>query len=160
MAGYSDDYSMSNNAIAAYDAGLVPASKIKGIPPALIRKFCRADEWHHSSKAYNRVDFFNPPMVRATFGMESCEDYPADPEAVAALAAHNAAKPSAVAHTGCLVRWIEWSGTLKRPTATHCEAEGCAVVVKGQTATVTLPDGRTLTKRLSTSGFEFIPSRR
>ena len=37
MAGYAG-FSMSNNAVAAYDSGLVPASKIPGVPAALAYK--------------------------------------------------------------------------------------------------------------------------
>lgn len=155
MAGYNG-FSMSNNAVAAYSNGLVPASKIPGVPAALVREFVRPDEWHHSSKNYNTVDFFNPVAVRATFGLEVHEDYDADPRAVAALAAHNArAKSAPVVHENCRVEWIEWAGSLKRPTATNRVAEGCTVSVKGATATITLPDGATMTKRLSTRGFSF-----
>lgn len=72
MAGY-DGYSMSNNARDAYERGLVPASKIT---KALLEKhnikesvgFIKwmikeghlvADEWHHSSKHYNRTNFYD-----------------------------------------------------------------------------------------------------
>lgn len=155
MAGYSPDFSMSNNAIAAYAEGRVPASKIPGVPAALVRKFCRVGEWHHTSKAYNRTPFYDPAEVRALFGLESSEDYTADPAAVAALAAHKAGAGAADTHTDCRVEWIEWSGSLKRPHATEMTADGCTVSVKGQTATVTFPDGRTMAKRLTTNGFRF-----
>ena len=155
MSGYSPDFSMSNNAIAAYENGLRPASKIPGVPAALVKEFCRPDEWHHSSKAYNRVNFYNPAEVRAIFGLEVSEEFDADPRAVAALAVHKAGGSSAETHLNCYVEWIEWSGSLKRPTATERAAEGCTVVVKGQTATITLPGGQTLTKRLATRSFFF-----
>lgn len=154
MAGYSPDYSMSNNAIAAYDGGLVPASKIPGIPAVLVKQFCRRAEWHHTSKAFNRTDFFDPAEVRATFGLAMHDDVAADPVAIAALAAHKAGAGS-VTHINCRVEWIEWTGTLKRPHATERTAEGCLVTVKGQTATIALPDGKIFTKRLTTNGFRF-----
>ena len=155
MSGYSPDFSMSNNAIAAYDNGLRPASKIPGVPAVLVKKFCRPDEWHHSSKAYNRVNFYNPAEVRAIFGLEASEDFNADPRAVAALADHKAGGAGSETLLNCRVDCIEWTGSLKRPTATVRSAEGCTVVVKGQTATITLPNGQTLTKRLTTRGFHF-----
>ncbi len=155
MAGYSPDFSMSNNAIAAYAEGRVPASKIPGVPAALVRQFCRVGEWHHTSKAYNRTPFYDPAEVRALFGLDASEDYAADPGAVAALAAHKAGSDAGETHRDCRVEWIEWSGSLKRPHATEMVAEGCAVSVKGQTATVTFTDGRTMTKRLTTNGFRF-----
>jgi hypothetical protein len=159
MTGYQSDFSMSNNARAAYGAGLVPASKVPGVPAALVREFCRPREWHHSSKAYNKVEFFDPAEVRAIFGIETCEDTEADPRAVAALAARKGAKPGETVHANCIVEWIEWSGSLKRPVATERKAAGCTVVVKGQTATVTHPDwARLLVKRLTTNGFSFKPA--
>ena len=155
MSGYSN-FSMSNNAVQAYDSGLCPASKIKGVPASLVSAHCQADEWHHSSKNFNKVDFYNPEKVRAIFGLEVSDDYEPDAHAVAALAAHKLTKQDAgTVHANCKVQWIEWAGTLKRPHATDRSAAGCTVVVKGQTATVTLPDSATFVKRLSTNGFHF-----
>jgi len=159
MAGYADDFSMSNNALHAYDRGLLPASKIKGVPAALIDAHCRYEEWHHSSKHFNRVKFYDPGRVRATFGLEPSEEWPADPLAVAALAAHKAASKSVgEVYHNCRVEWIEWGGTLRQPKAYPQVAEGCTVAVKGQTASITLPDGGNLTKRLTTNGFSFRPA--
>jgi hypothetical protein len=145
---------MSNNAIAAYDAGLAPASKIQGVPAALVRQFRSRAEWHHTSKAFNRTDFYDPAEVRATFGLIAHDDHQANPEAVAALAKSKAGAPPKT-HSNCRVEWIEWSGSLKRSKATEHAAQGCTVIVKGQTATITLPGGATLTKRLTTNGFRF-----
>jgi len=158
MAGYNG-YSMSNNAVAAYDAGLLPASKIKQVPAILIERFVPAAEWHHSSKSYNRVKFYDPTQVLATFGqIESCDEdgdpIPANPDAIAALAAYQVEKKGgATVHTSCTVEWIEWAGSLKRPTATERKEVGCTVSIKGQTATITLASGEVVTKRLSTRGF-------
>ena len=155
MAGYNG-FSMSNNAVAAYDDGLVPASKIKGVPAALVEAYCRYEEWHHSSKAFNKVKFYNPQKVRAEFGIEVDADYEINPLAVEALAAHKAAKVEApIVHSNCKVKWIEWSGSLKRPKATEMEALNCTVSVKGQTATITFIGGGVFTKRLTTNGFSF-----
>ena len=41
MAGYSPDFSMSNNAKSAYAEGRVPASKIPGVPAVLVRQILR-----------------------------------------------------------------------------------------------------------------------
>ena len=62
MAGYNG-FSISNNAVAAYDDGLVPASKVPGVPAVLIKAHCRPTKWHHSSKNYNRTNFYNPAEV-------------------------------------------------------------------------------------------------
>lgn len=158
MAGY-DGYSMSNNAVAAYDEGLLPASKIKQVPTALIEQFVRYSEWHHSSKNYNRVKFYDPTLVLATFGLVAADDecgnpIPASPQAIAALTAYKAGmKSQGETHHDCTIEWIEWSGSLKRPTAKNRKETGCTVTIKGQTATIALPNGEIMTKRLSTRGF-------
>ena len=83
MAGYADDFSMSNNAIDAYDRGLRPRSKwgkadILNALPADARTYLQLDkypleflreyfleveEWHHTSKHYNRTDFCRPSIA-------------------------------------------------------------------------------------------------
>ena len=80
MAGYADDFSMSNNAIDAYDRGLRPRSKwskadilnalpanaraylqLDGYPLEFLREyFLVAEEWHHTSKLYNKTEFYRP----------------------------------------------------------------------------------------------------
>lgn len=164
MAGYHG-FSMSNNAVAAYNDGLVPASKVPGVPAALVKAHCRPAEWHHASKAFNRVNFYDPAKVRAKFGLKfdplenryyDDDDFEPDPRAIRALAEYKKnrkCQPEVL--TNCRVEWIEWSGSLNCPTATEMVAEGCTVSVKGQTATITLPSGKTLTKRLTTNGFYF-----
>lgn len=80
MAGYADDFSMSNNAIDAYDRGLRPRSKwskadilnalpanaraylqLDGYPLEFLREYFLVDEeWHHTSKLYNKTEFYRP----------------------------------------------------------------------------------------------------
>lgn len=80
MAGYADDFSMSNNAIDAYGRGLRPRSKwskadilnalpanaraylqLDGYPLEFLREyFLVAEEWHHTSKLYNKTEFYRP----------------------------------------------------------------------------------------------------
>lgn len=153
MAGYDFALGMSNNAVAAYHNGLVPASKIAGVPAYLTQKFCTYEEWHHSSKNFNVVNFYDPEYVRCVFGLAVSDLYDAKPEAVAALAAYKAS--GIERYENCRVEWIEWTGTLRRPTANHRAAEACTVEVKKQTAIVTFADGRTMTKRVATKGFYY-----
>lgn len=83
MAGYADDFSMSNNAIDAYDRGLRPRSKwskadildalsaeartylkLDEYPLEFLREyFLEVEEWHHTSKHYNRTDFCRPSIA-------------------------------------------------------------------------------------------------
>lgn len=102
MAGYHG-HGMSNNAIDAYARGLVPASKIKGIPVDLIDRFCGPDEWHHSSKFYNVVNFYDAKAVVETFTN--------DPAAASALAARKAEKAAKIAtyHDASSVEWTEFN---------------------------------------------------
>lgn len=56
------------------------------------------------------------------------------------------------------VKWLEWppykyGGRPGQPV--EHQASDCQVVVKGSTATVALPNGKSFRKRLSTAGFEF-----
>lgn len=77
MAGYHG-YSKSNNAVAAEEEGKVVRSKITrawlaegGIDesPAFIKwlaakELIIADEWHHTSKFYNEVDYFSVEGIK------------------------------------------------------------------------------------------------
>lgn len=155
MTGYNG-FSMSNNAVAAYDEGKAPASKIPGVPADLIKKFCARDEWHHTSNRYNCTDFYDVSYVRAKFGLEKSDEYAPNPEAVAALAAHKKMpKPTEKIYENCRVRWLDWGGSRKHPTCTERDESGCRVAVKGKTATITLPNGCIVVKRLETKGFSF-----
>jgi hypothetical protein len=70
MAGYNG-FSMSNNAVEAYDRGLLPASKAArefGFKNAAALRACvQSSEWHHTSKEFNTTDFFN--VTEAMSGM-------------------------------------------------------------------------------------------
>ena len=64
MAGYCD-YSMSNNAINAYNEGRMPASRlarVMGITAADVREAAPA-EWHHTSKEFNCTNFYDCQAV-------------------------------------------------------------------------------------------------
>jgi hypothetical protein len=159
MAGYNG-FSMSNNAVQAYRKGLVPASKVGcGIPVALIRKYCRSAEWHHTSMHYNETDFFDPAYVKRVFGLLGPNVPEYDATAAAALQGHKKSKDKGTVYTDCRVEWLDWSaGTMKRPRCEELSSEGCKVVIKGETAYVTFADGSSMTKRLSTKGFKYIPN--
>lgn len=64
MSGYHN-YSMSNRAVAAYRNGLLPLSKIKA--PAAFKKVAAElagyEEWHHTSKMYNKTYFYCPKKI-------------------------------------------------------------------------------------------------
>jgi hypothetical protein len=157
--GY-DGYSMSNRAVQAYEDGLVPASKIREVPTPLIQEFCRYAEWHHTSSQYNRTNFYDPEYVLSTFGIIENEEYPPNPLAIRALQEWNANKSQEKVYENCAVTWLEWSGTRRHPHAEEKVVSGCRVSVKGQTATIVLPNGNTFKKRLTTKGFSFISEKK
>ncbi len=150
-------YSMSERAMQAYEDGRVPASKT-GVPAKLVEEFCRYAEWHHTSGRYNKTKFYDRHYVRVIFGLDEPneddeeEEILPNPLAIEALARSNGSSEEVI--EDATVTWLEWSGTRAHPHATEYTAEGCTVVIKGNTAKVTLADGSTMTKRLTTTGFE------
>jgi hypothetical protein len=165
MAGYNYMAGMSNNAVAAYDNGLLTASKIRNIPAKLIEEYVTPSEWHHTAKFYNRTNFYNPQEVRVIFGLEAPgnSDYEPNELAIAALAAYKASAKKAKAVTvweNCKVEWLEWSGSRSHPRATEMVRDGCRVELKDGTTTykITYSHNGTeyfLTKRKGTNGFAF-----
>jgi len=59
--------------------------------------------------------------------------------------------------TGCLVLWIEWSGSHRSPVANLCLQENCTVEYTGRSDhLVTLPDGQKIVHPDGDYGFEVI----
>lgn len=148
MAGYDFDRGMSNNAVAAYDVGLVPFSKIgRGIPRHLVDRYCGPLEWHHSSKFYNRVDFYDKEAVLATFGLTVGEE--GDADAVAAFEAYkracreaDAIQPDAPEYfEKCRVEWVEFTGSRKHPRPISVVHESVCIRVKGDNVDILTPNG-------------------
>jgi len=144
MAGYSG-YSMSNNAVDAYSRGLLPASKIKKVPKNLIELFCDYEEWHHTSKEYNRTNFYNEEYVLATFGIIQSENYEADPSAVEALKKH---KPNKIETKHGTITYAWWSGSRNYPKR-HTSTFTGEITFKGDWA---IFDG----KKIKISGNNYI----
>ena len=157
------DYSMSERAAAAYEEGLLPASKIhKTLPAYLVERYCQPDSWHHTSNRFNETNFFDPKIVLRTFGLipfSECgeeEDDPFNPAAAEALALLKSSRSGKKEiFTGCRVEWLEWVGTRVHPQCIEKMSENCVVEIKGVTATITLPNGRQFKKRVKTKGFSF-----
>ncbi len=61
-------------------------------------------------------------------------------------------KPAEERYENCHVEWLEWSGSRAHPKADKCEADGCTVVLRGQTYHITLPSGQALRKRVGCRG--------
>lgn len=133
MAGYHN-YSMSNNAVIAYQNGEKPLSKwtkadiINSLPERLKDPakrltvgearsfFLRVSSWHHTSSMYNRTYFY---QIRDT-GSISAEDI----EKIVASRKPQADKPKAIK---ALVKYGEWVGTRKHPKL--IEKESYAIII-------------------------------
>lgn len=136
-AGYSG-YSMSNNAVAAYENGEMPKSKwtksailselaelgysqeiqdiAKKLPVAQLKDiFLFKSSWHHTSKMYNRTDFYsvNPDVSMDTIN-NAVSNSPSKPTAT---------EPK---YTYAYVEWGEWEGSRSRPKLV--EYSGCAII--------------------------------
>ena len=162
--GWSFDNGMSNNAVAAYDNGFLPASKIPGIPAALIQKHIYYEEWHHSSKFHNKTKFYNPHRVFVEFGFPDSENcdcggkcrFSPNQVAVEELKSYKEKKNGAAEiYENCRVEMLEWHGTIKKPFPVDVCHHLARVEVKRNTATITTREGKTFKKRLTTKGFSF-----
>ena len=145
MAGYKG-YSMSNNAISAYESGEKPFSKwtksqiieaiirandsggislnmsisdLKRIPADLCKRhFLQCSSYHHTSKYYNRTDFYSVDFDAAEA---------LTPEKVKELIAYFIIAEKVVPLSEperWLCSFLEWSGTRKHPKATEVTEEG------------------------------------
>ena len=165
MSGYCD-FSKSNNAVSAESSGRYPASraaKILGVPARFVREVCgfaSHGEYHHYSKYFNRVDYFDTQEIR--LWMEGDADTVEErgmafAESLAIWKAQHAEKPAAKIYSGVAVKWLEWGGTLAHPHATERTATGCTVEdAGGKFVTVKLATGDTVRKGRDTNGFEVI----
>jgi|GEM_PF-4536273 len=108
MAGYNG-YSKSNNAIGAENDGRFPASKIASmlkVKAGAVKELLSAVEWHHTSKFYN---------ITMYYSLENAE------ERIEELRAWEPPKRGETVYKNCVVRYLVWGGTRRRPTATEVE---------------------------------------
>lgn len=147
MAGYHN-YSMSNNAIMAYDNGEMPLSKWKKsdileaidqavresyitlncsyeilskTPVNVLKKLClRRSSWHHTSNHYNKTDFYSID----TDSVERLTDEKINNE----IAEYKAETQIESSEEKWKCRFLEWGGTRKHPKATEVIEVG---VIKG-----------------------------
>jgi len=142
MSGYCD-YSKSNNAINAEQDGKFPASIIArklGVETGAVKEILTPCEWHHTSSWYNSTDYYD---------LEDAE------EKLSELKAFKSDKTEKIYHH-CTVKYLEWSGTRKHPTASEVVLKNRKVMVKGQFATFNNACGKPMRKKISANGFEII----
>lgn len=165
MAGYSG-FSMSNNAVEAYESGEKPLSKwtkkeiidaieeavntgeielkadfskIKELPLKALKEICLyQSSWHHTSKHFNKTKFYSLDLDEiAGLTNAKIDEILASPQ------------EEAPQEERWRCAFIEWSGTRNHPKATRVVEEG---IVKGNW--FYRQDGSK--KSVKANGFEFI----
>jgi uncharacterized delta-60 repeat protein len=163
MAGYDEQRGKSNNAVDAERENRFPASTLAkklGVSTEAIRKTLESSEWHHTSGWYNETNYYDGDLLIRLAQGEPVDDVSdlevaRAQEELARVRSYRKPKDEEVVHENCTVKWPEWSGPKKWRKSKECQEDGCRVVVKGKSATVYFPDGRTMTKRLNCTGFDF-----
>ena len=143
MAGYRQDYSMSNNAHSAYQNGEMPISKwtkaailagikaiamednidvdfdnLKKLSKLQLSRCLECTSWHHTSSFYNKTTFYSVNIDR----IADCFS------PVAKVA--KTKKPAAEKKLGTIY-YLEWTGTRNHPKATECCEKNVFIEVKG-----------------------------
>ncbi len=166
MAGYNG-WSMSNNAVAAYEDGEKPLSKwtkanifdtikdteielkcsiekLRRLPIKVLKEVClRYSSWHHTSNHYNKTEFYSLDINRIeNLTDDKIEELLLDYK-----------KEKRMESKPLEERWecafLEWSGTRKHPVATEVIEEG---IIKGNW--FYRKDGSK--KKTTANGFRFI----
>lgn len=140
-SGYKG-YSMSNRAVAAYEDGEKPYSKWKKADLLIECKTLLADlevdytiedlkklslkalknavlensSWHHSSKYFNKTDFYRVSEANLEFML--------DKEKIERLSVKEEVKKEEPKEIKARCKFLEWSGTRNHPKATECEEVG------------------------------------
>ena len=173
MSGYVG-FSRSVNAANAMDAGRMPAThaaKGTGLPVGFIRDCCgwaTGGEWHHTSKFYNCVDFYDCTALKNWRDAVKDADGDCvegrDETCAAALARWRGARAVKQAapvtvYAGVTVEWLEWGGTRNHPSATKRRETGATIEdAGGKMVIVKLASGANFRKGKDTNGFRVIES--
>lgn len=128
-------HSMSVRAKNAYNEGLLPKTKIKKsdledagihLPVSFVKwmmpSIIKPTEWHHTSKHFNKTDFYNLEDVKEQLEEIDIESrlaqYKEEKEQQRLEKEKNQQEKSYYA----LVEYGEWSGSRKHPKLTHYQA--------------------------------------
>ena len=164
MSGYQE-YSKSNNAVAAECASRFPATEAAsrlGLSAGFVRDCCaftNQGERHHVSKYYNEVPYYDTKLIQRWMegdvdAIEEAGSTFADALASWRSALRTAAAMPVTVLSGVTVTWLEWGGTRTHPHAITRKASGCTITDKGGSfVQVTFPDGKVMKKGRMTTGF-------
>lgn len=166
MAGYNG-WSMSNNAVAAYEDGEKPLSKwtktdifdainkqevelkcsiekLKKLPVKVLKEVCLTySSWHHTSNHYNKTDFYSLDVDR----IENLTDDKIKELLLDYKTGKKVESKPSEEKWECA--FLEWSGSRKHPVATEVIEEG---IIKGNW--FYRKDGSK--KKTTANGFRFI----
>ncbi|MDF5050484.1 hypothetical protein P3646_06790 [Vibrio parahaemolyticus] len=149
--GYSG-YSKSNNAIFAEEENKFPISEISKrtkLATDTIRYFFEPCEWHHTSKLYNKTDYYDYNEI-----VENIDD-----EVLAydkeLKAKKRSQRKNTQLHKGCDVDWVEWRGNGRSKRRVERSEENCTILVSGNKHTITTPSGEVVVKMGHANGFMF-----
>ncbi|WP_196333300.1 hypothetical protein, partial [Vibrio harveyi] len=111
-----------------------------GITTDTLKHFFETDhmEWHHTSKHYNKVKFYDVTEIEKEITQEVLDF---DKEV---RRKKRESKP--VKLSGCEVEWIEWVGTGRNKRKVEHKEQGCKIVISGQKHVITTKRGHTFTK--------------
>lgn len=135
MSGYRG-YSMSNNAVAAYEEGKKPLSKwskseildslcVSEEEKKKLKKYCldtlrqyflRYSEWHHTSSHYNCTDFYEvvvPDRIDYKI-LDASEAFYRE-----CIQVQKIKKAEAKKLKKAFCKWVNWEGTRSHPKAVH-----------------------------------------
>jgi hypothetical protein len=164
MSGYHN-FSMSNNAISAYESGEMPRSKwtkgaiidaiseiakdyseinvsgFKKVRAEILREqVLRRSSWHHTSSYFNETVFYTVSVNDVLSANKRIDK-------LQAAKVEKIVKPEV---KRVRAHYLEWSGTRKHPKATDCEAVG---EIRGNWF---YPDGESFKKSTTAKGFQIL----
>lgn len=163
-------YSMSNNAVSAYDDGEMPLSKwtkaailenvadiddtkvdlVKKLPLSVLKaKLLRHSSWHHTSKYYNSTDFYSIRNdVVEELDEKTVQEWLANKDEYTAK--KEATEPTIRKGK---IHYLEWGGTRKHPKATDVVLDDVNIEERGSFYIITDDQGREiLRKKIGSNG--------
>ena len=148
MAGYADDFSKSNSAIAAENAGLMTASAVArlighGATAAGVKAVLEPGEWHHTSKMYNCTDYFDLDTAQE----ESAEE---GRDLIAGII--TASKTPKIIRYIADIEYLEFSGRRKHLKVEKFEFKDVEVEERGDWYIFHFADGTTKRKHQDSTG--------
>lgn len=183
MAGYYG-YSMSNNACAAYEAGMMPRSKwtkkaimyrvailseeeeiellperikeLSGMKVAVLRELLlRCREWHHTSSRYNCTDFYDVDIEILSYGAQEWQE--AVKEAAGEVGKEK--QPEAPVRQRGTFYWVTWEGTRNHPRAREHKMDNALVEQRGKFYYVYDNEGSMVVRKMvGSNGTIFCPA--